>query len=128
MSPYFVDAWQYQIDLLKVIRRFSDLQLSFGVSPPTVLFCSILNSANFHLRTAEGHSLNRVGALSKHQIDRDRILLPEIIFNDSPTDPRGELKPLFDCLWNAAGQQRCAFYKNGEWNIDPSWLDPPNTY
>jgi hypothetical protein len=51
-----------------------------------------------------------------------------VVFNDSLADPRAELKPVFDCLWNAAGQQRCEFYTDGRWNIDPSWLDPPNAY
>ena len=80
VSPYFLDAWDYQIGLLKVLPRFSALQLDFGVSPPIMLLCSILNAANFHLRTAEGLSAIRVGALSKYQIDRDRIFLPEVVF------------------------------------------------
>ena len=128
VSPYFLDAWLYQIDLLKVSARFSALQLSLDVSPPIMLLFSILNAANFHLRTAEGHSQIQIGALSKHQIDRDRIFLPEVVLNDFLTDPRAALKPVFDCLWNAAGQQQCGFYTKGEWNIDPSWLDPPNAY
>ena len=128
MSPSFLDAWGYQIDLLKVLPRFSELQRSFGVSPPIMLLCSILNAANFHLRTAKGPWQVRTGALGKHQIDRDRIFLPEVVINDSLTDLRAELKPVFDCLWNAAGQQRCEFYRDGEWDIDPGWLDPPNAY
>ena len=40
------------------------------------------------------------------------------MFNDFNADPIATLKPVFDCLRNAAGQERCEFYKdewNGEW-------------
>jgi hypothetical protein len=127
-SPCFLDAWSYQIDLLKVLARFSALQLSVDVSPPIMLLFSILNAANFYLRTAEGAWQFGVRALSKYQIDRDRIFLLDLALNDLLTDPRTVLKPVFDCLWNAAGQQQCGFYRNGEWNIDPSGLGPPNAY
>jgi len=128
VSPYFLDAWSYQIDLLRVLKRFSALQLSLNIAPPVVLMISILNAANFHLRTAEGAWQVAVKSLSQFQIDRDRIFLPDVVLNDFLTDPRAVLKPVFDCLWNAAGQQQCGFYRNAEWQIDPSWLDPPNTY
>ena len=128
IAPHFLDAWQYQVNLLKVLARFSALQQSFDVSPPLTLLFTILNAANFCLRTAEGNRQHSIGALSEHQIDRDRILLPEVVLNDFLTDLCAALKPVFDCLWNAAGQQQCRFYVNGEWKIDSSWLDPPNAY
>jgi hypothetical protein len=128
MSPFYLDAWLYQIDVLRVLARFSALNLTLGVAPPFMLLFSILNAANFYLRTAEGWPIN-IGALSKHQIDRDRIFLPEVIWSDFSTDPIATLKPVFDCLWNSAGVKQCGFYRsNGTWIVDPSWLDPPNAY
>jgi hypothetical protein len=67
--------------------------------------------------------------VTDHQIDRDQIFLPELVLNDFGIDYTAALKPVFDCLWNAAGEKQCAFYGfNREWKIDPSWLDPPTAH
>ena len=67
--------------------------------------------------------------MSKHQIDRDQLSLPDVVFNDFDSDPIATLKASFDCLWNAAGEEKCKFYTtNGKWNLDPSWLDPPGAF
>lgn len=89
---------------------------------------SILNAASFHLRIREGCPLHGV-ALTSHQIDRNQIFLPEPVLSGFGADLVTALKPVFDCLWNAAGEEQCGFYRSGgTWGIDPSWLDPPSTY
>ncbi len=125
-NPQHLDAWNYQINLLKIVGRFFALQRALGVAPPVTLLLSIMNAGNFHLRISEGFFGTN---MSEHQIDRDQIFLPEVVLNDFSVDRIAYLKPVFDCLWNAAGEKKCGFYRfNGEWNIDPSWLDPPNAF
>jgi hypothetical protein len=126
-NPQHIDAWFYQINLLTVIRRFFSLQRDFHVPPPVIVMLTLLNVANFKLRTSEGHTIHG-NAMSKHQIDRDHLFLPDVVFNDYDADPIAMLKPSFDCLWNAAGEQQCKFYRmNGEWKIEPDWLGMPAT-
>jgi hypothetical protein len=125
-NPPYLDAWAYQINILKVIRRFFELQRTFGVAPPVIVMLTILNVANFRLRISEGWLEPINNELSKHQIDRDQLFLPDVVFNDFDADLIATLKRTFDCVWNAAGMEKCYFYSsNGEWKIDPSWLDPP---
>lgn len=127
-SPHYLDAWLYQVDVVKVLSRFSALQQALSVAPPVTLLLSILNAANFHLRISEGWPLHGV-AVTSHQIDRNQIFLPELVLSDFGADLVTALKPVFACLWNAAGEKQCGFYRSGgAWNIDPSWLDPPSTY
>lgn len=127
-SPHYLDAWLYQVDVVRVLTRFCALQQALGVAPPVTLLLSILNAANFHLRISEGWPLHGI-AVSSHQIDRNEIFLTELVLNDLGTDLVAALKPVFDCLWNAAGEKQCLFYQSsGAWNINPSWLDPPSTY
>jgi hypothetical protein len=123
-NPHHLDAWNYQTRLLNVIGRLFALQRTLGVVPPVTVMLSILNSADFHLRISEGWFGTDV---SEHQIDRNQVFLPEVVLSDFGGDLAVTLKPTFDCLWNAAGIGRCRFYAaDGRWNLDPSWLDPPN--
>jgi hypothetical protein len=127
-SPHYLDAWQYQVNVVRVLARFCALQHALGVAPPVTLLLSILNAANFHLRTSEGWPVHGA-AVTIHQIDSNQIFLPELVLNNFGADLVAALKPVFDCLWNAAGEKQCGFYRfNGAWNIEPSWLDPPSTY
>ena len=121
----YLDAWSYQIDVLRVMQRCFKLQQSLGIVPPVVVMLSILNVTDFRLRTSEGNPVHG-RALSKHQIDRDKLFLPDVVFNDFDADLTATMKPSFDCLWNAAGEEKCKFYRmNGKWKIEPGWLDPP---
>lgn len=123
-SLYYLDAWGYQVDVVKVLSRFSALLKALGVAPPVTLLLSILNAANSHLRTSKGWDGE---ALTRHQFDRNQIFLAEVVLSDFGADLAAALKPIFDCLWNAAGEKQCGFYSSGgERNIDPTWLDPPS--
>ncbi len=119
----YLDAWQFQINLITVVTRFLQLQSKLGITPPITVLLSLCNVANYFLRTAEGYSQFDL-RISEHQIDRDRVFLPDIVLNTFGEEPTVVLKPLFDALWNTAGLENCGFYhSNGQWNLDPSWLD-----
>ena len=115
-------AFLWQVHLMKILKRFLKLQTTCGVIPPVTLAVSLLNTTNLRLMTQEGGGGR---SLSDHRIDRRELLLPDVVINDFAEDPRITLRPVFDSLWNAAGEQRCRFYSaSGEWKVDPSWLDP----
>ena len=48
--------------------------------------------------------------LSSFPIDRDALVLPEVMIETFECDPADVMKPLFDVIWNAAGLQRCMNY------------------
>jgi len=51
-------------------------------------------------------------------LQRDDLLLPELIIEDYPEDVSSILKPLFDSLWNAFGWQRSLHYdEEGKWKL-----------
>ena len=43
-------------------------------------------------------------------IDREDVILPEIVVEKYEIEPAAELRPLLDTLWNAAGFQRSFNY------------------
>ena len=50
-------------------------------------------------------------------IDRDVVLIPEIIIEEYDLNSPQLLKPILDSVWNACGFERSLNYtKDGEWN------------
>jgi hypothetical protein len=58
-----------------------------------------------------------------HLIDRETLLLPEIIVEDYSTDPATLLHPIFDAVWNSAGWPKSMGYNEmGEWRKGPNFI------
>ena len=52
-----------------------------------------------------------------HTIDRDILLLPEIILENYDIKAEKILKPCFDSIWNACGFSGSFYYNDeGEWS------------
>jgi hypothetical protein len=46
----------------------------------------------------------------QHPIDRDTLLLPEVLVEDFSVSTDNLLRPVFDALWQAAGFSSCEHY------------------
>lgn len=57
-----------------------------------------------------------LGDFGNRPIDRDVLLLPEVLVPELPADAATLLRPMFDALWQAAGFERCLDYdKTDAW-------------
>jgi hypothetical protein len=60
----------------------------------------------------------------QHLIDRDTLILPEIICENYPSDTNDVarvLRPAFDAVWNASGWRTSLGYdEKGEWGKGPN--------
>ncbi len=54
----------------------------------------------------------------EHEIDRDILLLPEVIIENYDTTPEDVLKPCFDAMWNACGFPRSPNYDDAGKRIE----------
>jgi hypothetical protein len=118
----FVHAWSLQATLANLIPRFLRLQDTLGGTPPISVMLTIINVSGLKMGIGEGMMNNKI---SDHAFDRETVGLPDVVASDATTPATELLKPVFDALWNAAGMEKCDFYRNGQWDIDPSWLDDP---
>src|SRR6476660_1681164 len=80
----YINAFRWQVTLVNILPRFLNLQSTAGVTPPVTAMLSLLNVANFKLNMPEGGTY--IG-LTDHQIDREELLLPEIVVEDFKSDP-----------------------------------------
>ena len=83
---------------------------TLGLEPPFVVFLSILNVRDY------GMILNSYYGDAPNRVDRDHLLLPELLV-ENPTMPATVLlKPCFDAIWNACGFDGSFNYNEaGQW-------------
>jgi hypothetical protein len=76
-----------------------------GIEPPLICALTLLRVKDFRIvREREtGFPIGR-------GIDRDELLLPEVIVEDFPVDVPALLRPIFDTLWQSAGSDRSQSY------------------
>lgn len=92
-------------DIIKyLINAFSTYNL-MGIQPPIFIMLSILGVKGYMINA--GH---RFGENEENRIDRDLLLIPEIMSENVSQDAGTLLKPAFDMLWNAAGYSESPHY------------------
>ena len=101
--------------LIEVMIRLISVQDQLGVAPPVVVLVDVLGIMG---NVISVHSL-RAGAHPVHGIDRDPVMLPDVLVDDLKVDAAklaACLKPVFDALWNAARWPRSLNYNDrGQW-------------
>jgi hypothetical protein len=105
-----------ELMLHETVLRFGRLLQRHGIEPPIIVMLSLIG--------VKGCSLAVSSWLLMHTpdeayVDRDVILLPDLVLEEYPTDiddAARQLRPLADALWQAAGWDFDQFYdEHGDW-------------
>lgn len=88
---------------INVTKQCLDYFHDLNIPTPIILSCAILNGAGF---TIPRDGLPR----TKGEIDRDELLISDVMIEDLSISPEKCLKPIFDSIWNACGYTRCLAY------------------
>lgn len=98
--------------IVKWVNRFLVFQTRNGIQYPIVILASLVSAKGYRERVTPYE-------LSDHEIDRDVLLLPEVVLEESPlseSELAKLLKPVLDSLWQAAGMSSsCSFNSDGTW-------------
>lgn len=79
------------------------------IEPPVFLFLSFIGYKGYRI-------IERDPIMIRDSIDRDMLLLPEVIIENYNEEASKILKYCFDALWNAFGYSKSKNYNNeGEW-------------
>lgn len=107
-SELTIPSLTFERKLLDALPRFLAIQRQLGVEPPLFIILSLLGVSGYTM----GVNTSR---LDTYPIDRDALLLPEIILEKFDCNPSEVMRPIFDAIWNAAGWPRSMNYnENGE--------------
>lgn len=98
--------------LLDCFPKYIALLKALGAQPPFFILLTFLG--------VKGFRIYRRGPLTmlkpNRKIDRENLILPEVVVDAYDADLPRLMKPAFDALWNAAGEPRSRNYdESGNW-------------
>jgi hypothetical protein len=102
----------FENKLIESLGAYLRIYRDIEIQPPVILFLTLLGVRGCTLHVDEFlHPFFRASA-----IDRDIVLLPEVIIEDLAAGSDQLLKPCFDAVWNACGYAGSANYdpKSGQ--------------
>lgn len=112
-NPPLIPSIIFEQDIIRALERFKSIQNKLETEPPYFLLLTLLGVQGYNLPT-------RARSIGRHNnlIDRNDLLIPEILVEDITLPAATILKPAFDAVWNAAGKPQSPFY-DVEGNWDP---------
>jgi len=105
-------SFNYEDILIKALEGYLNLQKMLDLNPPILVMLSLLGVKGYKM-FIEGKD-NYVDPGKK--IDRDDLVVPEIVVDDFDSKSSDILRPVFDRIWQACGRNGSQNYdENGIW-------------
>lgn len=97
--------------LIDGVRRYAQAQKSLGLSPPLYVMVTLLGAAGCFL----GHESSNFWP-NHVPLTRARMFLPDVALETFESEVPRALRPIFDTIWQAFGNERCRNYDaQGNW-------------
>jgi len=106
----FIPHIVFENTYIKSLEDYLQVLQKIGVEPPFIVMLSLIGVLDYKIPNTSR------SMITHNTIDRDSLLLPEVLIDEYTCNPAKILKPIFDSLWNAAGFARSMNYDNeGKW-------------
>jgi hypothetical protein len=113
-EKFMIASEAYERTLIERTPRLLTLLKAIGVEPPLIIMLSMVGVRGYEL--AVKHSPGWPTSIDRPIIDRDNLVIPEVVVESFDVDSAKILKPIFDIVWNAAGLQGSKNYDgDGNW-------------
>jgi hypothetical protein len=105
--------------LLAGTRRYLKTAQKLGVPLPMLVMVAMHGLKGYGMATNNPWQNSR----PSHAIDRDTLLLPDVLLDDFTVPADKLLRPVFDAFWQSAGFTGCQHYNSqGQWDGGQSQL------
>jgi len=113
--PKSLSGTDFERWIMESMPSYLELLKTLEIAPPILVMLSLLDTRGWSMVMGVGrHIIPRETNLSAIQeIDRDRLLVPEIVLEDYRTDITVPMQVAFDTIWNAAGWSRSPVNRTG---------------
>ena len=88
----------YEREILAATGSYLKALSSLGIEPPIVFLLSIVGAKGAYMAVSPRYSLR-----IQHPIDRDVLIMPDVLIEEYACDLLRVLRPAFDVVWNACG-------------------------
>lgn len=100
----------YEKDLVEALPVFLSYQKELGVELPIIIMLSLVDVLGCYIW------MESPAFLFSHTIDRNILMIPDVLIENYDCDAAMVMKPIFDMVWNAGGRPRSLNYSEaGEW-------------
>jgi hypothetical protein len=107
-----IPSLRFEETILEALPKYSCIQERLGVEPPVFVMLSLLGVKGRFMQV----DTPDFSGVKDVQIDRDALLIPEIMVESFEYSPEEVLRPAFDAVWRAAGWERSMNYdEEGRW-------------
>lgn len=107
-----IPSISYEQELIRYLTNYLLVLKTLNVELPIFLFLTLLGVKGYSMGVDKWKYRFR----QVHTIDRDILLLPEVVIDNYDVRADKALKPCFDSIWNACGFPSALYYNDkGEW-------------
>jgi hypothetical protein len=107
VDPKAFDGERYERKIVVAVKRYLELQKFLGSNPPFFVMVSFLGVKGYKI--ALQRSVHHIAEYTS-EIDRNNLIIPEVMIEDFDVNVAGALRPIFDAVWNAAGSESSPNY------------------
>ena len=101
----------FEEELIKSLPEYLSILKTLNVEVPISIFLTLVSVKGYTMALDR-----RWFARETYTIDRDALLLPEVVIESYDVSPEEALRPCFDSIWNA-----CGFPKSLNYDDDGKW-------
>ena len=109
-SVSVINNVRFESRIMNSLKTYLNRLRQWSIEPPYLVMLTLIGVRN-HIITDRANSFDGL-----HPIDRDALMLPDILVDESQPRIDSLLRPMFDAIWQASGL-------SGSWNYDKdgSW-------
>lgn len=108
---FLIYSRSFEEELIESLSRYCSYLKLIEIDPPCFVFMTLLGIKGYSI---EPNGPIRVRKI--YSIDRDILIIPEVIMENLDAETDEILRPIFDMIWNACGFERSLNYdQNGKW-------------
>lgn len=104
----------YENELIESLSIYLSALKELNVELPIFIFLTLVGVKGYFMSVGQGMFKTR----GEYEIDRDILLLPEVIIENYDTAPEYVLKPCFNAMWNACGFSKSPNYDDAGKRIE----------
>ena len=115
----FIPTSLFEEKVIQSVETCLSIQQKLSIALPSTLIVSLTGVKGYKLGINQ-----KLDPWREHtnKIDRDLLILPEIVVPDYSVKPETLLRPIFDAIWNSAGWPKSYGYDDaGKWGTGPNF-------
>ena len=114
-SEDVIPSIYYEQEIIEMVSKYLRLMKYFNIEPPILIMVSLLAVKGLKMSLTQRESFFRFE--NSTGIDRDSIILPDVLVDDYAIQAEHILKSVFDAIWQSCGFAGSLNYdEQGNWN------------